>query len=236
MGHTCSLIRARLITHRDGMAERKRRSEQIAIAKLFHKKLNHRSILGGKQTGPRFSDAQLVKCVHAFNLLTDGSQSSVSFREFSLIKRNMPHAEKALLFSIFDQDRDGTLHVGEFVNGLCFFVNGSEAAKLSFIFNFFDQDESGFMSRESISTLVFYLNNRLLIIGSDQIRTTEELKQIVDEVCAVGFAMKNPEVLKRSNAATSFDLSSRAPGPTRLTTASVFPGLKLTESKNSAKV
>jgi Ca2+-binding EF-hand superfamily protein len=221
----CLRIAKGLQSYQKDAAVRRKHSETLAVAKhSYHSSTFYRAIFAGKHTGPRFSDAQLAKCVQAFNRLTDGERNTVCLAEFLAVKETMPSNEKQVLFSIFDHNRNGELQVGEFVNGLCFFVNGTQAMKLSFLFNSFDKSHAGFMNRSEIERLVTDVNQKIsecsraffffflafdfLFFVFDHcveifrfdhcVKTVEERRVLVDEICAIGFALRNPDILKCS--------------------------------------
>jgi len=69
------------------------------------------------------------------------------------------------LFAVFDQNHNDYIQLKEFTDGMTLLYTGTYEQLITFIFNFYDFDNSGRVSREDIRVVLSYIpiNTRQLV-------------------------------------------------------------------------
>lgn len=69
----------------------------------------------------------------------------------------MPGIISERLFAVFDQNGDGFVDILEFIAGMCTMFSGTFENLVTFIFNFYDFDKDGVISKEDIRVVLSYV-------------------------------------------------------------------------------
>ena len=84
-----------------------------------------------------------------------------------------------LVFSGFDENKDGVVDFKEFVTGASSYANASDEEKIKFLFDTFDLDKSGTISIKEAKTIFAYLSKH-----STRTRDKQRIVQIADAFMA----------------------------------------------------
>mmetsp|Transcript_39823 Transcript_39823/g.68302 ORF Transcript_39823/g.68302 Transcript_39823/m.68302 type:complete len:194 (+) Transcript_39823:43-624(+) len=102
-----------------------------------------------------FSQEQLKELLAQFK--RESPSGKISQEEFNEAMNLMGVVDpflQGLVFKVFDKSKTGTITFSDFVNGLSVMTKGTSEEKLKFAFEMYDLDESGFITKEEMTTIL----------------------------------------------------------------------------------